>query len=229
MIRLIDSRKKDYIKERLKSFDAAILGTVYQLEQRTITLNTYEKTPNDKTFEFYLDDRYGANEDGTPNDDAYHMNLFETAVQACKDSGSIKHVVVFETPRTNRPEDFINILEKEGVAYTYVRAKNLKKDKMYSFEKGVKEMLGIKKLPKGSRIISPTTNEPNEEAAVFREDLAALIVQSLMSLNWSESRILEISGTSVEIVCDQNSKRKRFDTEWCPKSEVYAELLSKLP
>lgn len=224
----MDSTNKEYIKERLGSFDAAILGTVYQLEQRTVTLNTYEKTPNDKTFEIYLDERYGANEDGTPNDDFYHKNLFKTAVQACKESGSIKHVVVLETPRTNRPEDFIEILEKEEISYTYVRVKSLKKDKMYSFEKGVKEMLDIKKLPKGSRIIS-SAHEPNEEDAVFREDVAALIVQSLMSLKWNESRILEVSGASEDIASDQNSKRKRFDTEWCPNSEVYAKLLSQLP
>ncbi|KAL7520657.1 hypothetical protein ACHAWX_005376 [Stephanocyclus meneghinianus] len=153
LVRLVDSTDKDYIKDRLKSFDAAILGTVYQLEQRTVTGNTYEKTPNDKTFEFYLDERYGAREDGAPEDGSdYHISMFESAIQACKESGSIQNVVVLETPRTNRPMDFIRILEREGMPYTYIRSSHLKKDLTYSFEKGVKEKLNVTLLAAGSSV-----------------------------------------------------------------------------
>lgn len=200
------------------------------MEQRTVTGNTYEKTPNDRTFDFYMDERYGANEDGAPGDDSeYHLQMFEAAIQACKESGSIQHVVVLETPRTKRPEEFINILEKEEITYTFIRAKNLKKDKTYSFEKGVKEMLNIKVLPKGSIFSSIETQ--NEDTAVFREDVAALIVQSLMTLNWNQSRILEVSGTSecISVVPPVGRKSKQiFDKDWCPHSEAYAEVLSKL-
>ncbi|KAL7480917.1 hypothetical protein ACHAW6_006580 [Cyclotella cf. meneghiniana] len=230
LVRLVDSTDKDYIKDRLKSFDAAILGTVYQLEQRTVTGNTYEKTPNDKTYDFYLDERYGAREDGAPEDGSdYHISMFESAIQACKESGSIQHVVVLETPRTNRPMDFIRILEREGMPYTYIRSSHLKKDLTYSFEKGVKEKLNVVLLAAGSSVFPPSDEEKNDENAVFREDIAALIVQCLMSLNWKESRVIEVSSTSESIESHSPMEKKskqRFDNEWCPNSHVYAEMLA---
>ncbi|KAL3765895.1 hypothetical protein ACHAWO_007582 [Cyclotella atomus] len=226
LVRLVDTTNKDYITDRLKSFDAAVLGTVYQLESRTVTGNTYEKTPNDKTFDFYLDERYGVNEAGVPADDSeYHLQMFETTVHACKDSGSIHHLVVLETPRTKRPVEFINILERENMPYTYIRAKHFKKDKTYSFEKGVKDKLNIKLLHKGTTALSE--DQPKEDDALYREDLAALIVQSLMSLNWKKSRILEVSAAE-SIVSEAPSKKQKFDKEWCPNSQVYAEMLASL-
>lgn len=232
LVRLVDSTNKDYIKERLKSFDAAILGTVYQLEERTVTGNTYEKTPNDRTFDFYLDNRYSACQEGVPgNDSDYHVTMFEAAVQACKESQSIQHLVVLETPQTQRPMDFISILEREGMKYTYIRAKQLKKDTTYSFEKGIKEKLNVALIPKGSAI-SPYPEEPrSDEMAVFREDVAALMVQSLMMLNWKESRIMEVSATSENIGSTAPSDKKskqRFDKDWCPNSQIYAEILATL-
>lgn len=95
MVRLVDFSDVEHVTERLKSFDAAVLGTSYQLERRSVTGNTYEKTPNDKTYDFYLDERYGAREEDVPADDSsIHTEMFETAIRACKDSGSIRHVVV---------------------------------------------------------------------------------------------------------------------------------------
>lgn len=226
-MRLVDTTNKDYIKDRLKSFDAAILGTVYQLESRTVTGNTYETTPNDRTFDFYLDERYGCNENGAPGDESdYHLQMFETAIHACKESG-IQHLVIVETPRTQTPQEFINILEREEMKYTYIRAKHLTKDKTYTFEKGVKAKMDIKVLPK-SGVSSPSNEPKNEGDVIFREDLAALVVQSLMSLNWEQSRILEVSA-SENIASDVvNKKNQRFDQDWCPNSNVYAELLSAI-
>lgn len=226
MVRLVDTTNEDYIKDRLKTFDAAVLGTEYQLESRTVTGNTYENTPNDKTFDFYLDERYGANENGTPNDSDYHLQFFEKTIQACKKSGSIRHLVIVETPRTTRPQDYINVLDRENMTYTYIRAKKLKKDKVFSFEKGVKQLLEIKAQPKGGFVLSAVDEPENKSAAVFREDLAALVVQSLMSLNWKESRILEVSAS--ESIVSDNKKNQKFDKDWCPNSGLYADYLSAL-
>eukprot|EP00956_Cyclotella_meneghiniana_P010548 scaffold14638_cov87-Cyclotella_meneghiniana.AAC.12 len=225
LVRLIDSNNVDYITERLRSFDAVVLSTVYQLESRSVTGNTYEKTPNDKTFEFYMDERYGTNEDGAPGDDsAIHLELFQNSVRACKECGSIQHLVVLESPRTKRPEEFINILENEGIFYTYIKAKHLKKDKTYSFEKGVREKLCIQLLSSRTNVSSETNNE----SAVYREDIAALIVQSLMTLNWSKSRIMNVSSTSENIEAATASNKQRYDRVWCPNSNVYAEMLAAL-
>lgn len=48
----------DAISQRLKGYDAAMIGTVYTLEQRPVSLNTYETNPNSKTLEMYMGDRY---------------------------------------------------------------------------------------------------------------------------------------------------------------------------
>jgi hypothetical protein len=127
-----------YIKDRLKGYDAAIIGTMYQLERRAVTLNTYEKTPNDKTYEFYLDQRYGAIENDVPNDDSeIHQMIFTNSVRAFKEAG-ICHIVAIETPKTVNRMDYLNVLDNEGVAYTYIRTDSpLKKDITFTFEKGI--------------------------------------------------------------------------------------------
>lgn len=209
----------NYITERLKTFDAVVLSTVYQLESRSVTGNTYEKTPNDKTFEFYMDERYG----GAPGDDStVHLELFRNSIRACKECDSIQHVVVLESPRTKQPNEFIDILEKEGIYYTYIKANHLKKDKTYSFEKGVREKLSIQVLPGGTSVTSKT----NDENAAYREDIAALIVQSLMTLSWNKSRIIKVSSTSENIAAVATSNKQRYDSVWCPNSNFYAEMLA---
>mmetsp|Transcript_26609 Transcript_26609/g.56619 ORF Transcript_26609/g.56619 Transcript_26609/m.56619 type:complete len:354 (+) Transcript_26609:64-1125(+) len=235
LVRLVDTSDVDHIAERLKTFDACILGTTYQLEQRTVTLNTYEKTVNDKTYEMYLDERYGAWQNNVPDDDAeIHASIFSNSVRACREAG-ISHLVVVETPRTAQPMDFVTILEEEGIAYTYVRAMSaLKKDVNFTFEKGISNKLGVVNLPAGSSVTPFDAQNSGSETSMYREDFAALIVQSLMTLDWGESRILEVSSTPGSTL-SSGYKEKRpanrpmlFDKEWCPNSEVLAEVLSTL-
>lgn len=235
LVRLVDSSDVDHIAERLKTFDACILGTTYQLEQRTVTLNTYEKTVNDKTYEMYLDERYGAWKNNVPSDDAdIHTSIFRNSIRACKEAG-LSHVVVVETPRTARPSDFVDILEEEGMAYTYVRTLSaLKKDITYTFEKGITNKLNVVGLPAGSSLIPFDAHSAEKEPVVYREDYAALIAQSLMSLDWGESRILEVSstpGSSVSSAFGEKTpanKPARFDKDWCPNSGLLAEVLNAI-
>ncbi|KAL7535152.1 hypothetical protein ACHAXR_006306 [Thalassiosira sp. AJA248-18] len=236
LIRLVDTSDVDYMKERLKNFDAAILGTTYQLERRPVTGNTYEKNVNSKAFEIYLDERYGAWQVEVPSDDSdIHTSIFRNSVQACKESG-FSHLVVVETPRTVNPVDFINILEEEGVAYTYIRtASALVKDMTYTFEKGITNKLEVARLSTGSSLArgEPLSLAPFDEnkQPVTREDFAALVVQSLMTLDWGESRILEVSsspGSSISTEYGAKKSKLIFDKEWCPNSELLAEVLSAL-
>jgi len=76
---------------------------------------------------------------------------------------------------------------------------------------------------------------------VAREDLAALVVQSVLSLDWSKSRVLELrcapgglpESMSCAVVADDNVGRKkeygkkpaRTDIEWCVNSSVLAQKL----
>ncbi|KAL7463043.1 hypothetical protein ACHAXS_003415 [Conticribra weissflogii] len=227
LVRLVDTSTVEHITERIKSFDAAVLGTVYQLERRTVTLNTYEKTPNDKTYDFYLDERYGAREDDVPADDAdIHVDMFRNMVKACKESGSIQHLVVLETPKTSRPMDFVNILEEEGIAYTYLRVKSaMKKDVYFTFDKGIKDSLDVVSVPLELPLEPIDASNAGNESVVYREDVAALIVQSLMSLDWSKSRVLEVSASSAPVEFVPPGKKAKFDKEWCTNSKLIGEKL----
>lgn len=221
LVRLIDTSDVDHIIERVQSYDAAVLGTVYQLEKRAVTLNTYEKTPNDKTYDFYLDEKYGAWENDVPSDDSeFHAQIFANSLQALVESGSMKHVVVIETPRTPDPMVFINILEEVGIPYTYLRIKGkLIKDISFSFDKGVKDSLAVSKFQPD--FIYPIENEVYEnERPVYREDVAALVVQSLMSLDWNESKILEVASSPLPLNNHVPTKKTRTDRDWCINSEL---------
>lgn len=229
LVRLVDFTDTDYIKERVKNFDAAVLGTTFQLERRAVTLNTYEKSVNDKTYELYLDERYGAWENDVPSyDDAIHATIFRNAVTACKEAG-VRHLVVVETPRTMQPADFLSILDEVGVAYTYIRSTSeLSKDINYTFEKGITNKLGVTRLPVGSSVSTEAETESGQP--IKREDLAALVVQSLMTLDWGESRILEVTSTDSTVSSGYGGKKskQRFDRDWCPNSNLLAEVLSNL-
>jgi hypothetical protein len=228
----VDISDVDHIKERLKNYDAAIIGTTYQLERRSVTLNTYEKTPNDKTYEFYLDERYGAWENDVPSDDSdIHASIFKNTVRACKEAG-ICHLVVVETPRTVHHVDFLKVLEEEGVPYTYIRTDSaLKKDITYTFEKGISNKLGVVRLSLGTKLASVDTTKIENSLPVNREDIAALIVQSLITLDWTQSRILEINSSVYNVSSGYGAKEsrgQRYDKEWCPNSKIFADVLSAL-
>lgn len=237
LVRLVDISDVDYIQERLRGFDAAILGTTYQLEPRSVTPNTYEKmNPNAKTYEFYLDERYGAwGQENVPgDDDDIHKSMFRNSLGACKEAG-LSHVVVVETPRTVRPVEYMNILEEEGgdITYTYIRTDSpLSKDKTYTFEKGISNKLDVRIVDKSALTSSiDTAQKSDKTSAINREDLAALIVQSLMQLDWRESRILEVSPSGINISSGFGTKEKRkqkYDQFWCPNADLLGDVLSAL-
>lgn len=219
-----------YIKERLKGYDAAIIGTMYQLERRAVTLNTYEKTPNDKTYEFYLDQRYGAIENDVPSDDSeIHQMIFANSVRACKEAG-ISHIVVIETQKTVNRMDYLDVLDNEEVSYTYIRTDSpLKKDITFTFEKGISSKLGVSKRSK--LLTSIATPNTEDRTAINREDIAALVVQSLMTFGWGTNRILEVHSTGVNVSSDYGEKETRgqkYDKQWCPNSDILADALSSV-
>ncbi len=237
MVRLTNMQDVDAICQRLKGMDAAILGTVYQMERKSVALNTYEKTPNDKTFEFYLDDRYGSEWDVSPDDTESHLTMFKNSVDACKDAG-LEHIVVIETPNTKDPKPFAKILDEAGVPFTYIRiGGKLETTKMYTFEEGIQADIEIDGLTLSDNYMykngynagdwTDSAPEIQSDSVIAREDVAALAVQSLISLEWNKSRCLKlVSKDSLEKV---DEKKMKSDKEWCMKSKILAEeLLAKM-
>ena len=245
-IRLTDMQSVDSIKERIKGIDAVIMGTVYQLEKRPVTANTYGKTPNDKTFEFYLDDRNLVEEDVSYDEMETHLNMFQNSIDACK-LADVKHIVVLETPNTFSTKPFAEIIDNAGIPFTYIRASApLENTKLYTFEEGIQSdvklqgfTLGVDYASKvgysagdwSDSFLSEVTGGKN---AVPREDLAALAVQSLMSLEWTRSRCIDISSVG-KLKKEQNSsdeyrpkKILKSDRDWCMNSGELAAKLSSI-
>lgn len=237
MVRLTNMQSVESIANRLSGYHAVLVGTAYQLEVRPVTGNTYEQSPNDKTVEFYLDEIKSGRFDVT--DMETHMTLFKNTLEGCKQAG-IQHIVVVETPQTPDPKPFAKELDEAGVPFTYIHARC---DELVSVQdwvhyKGVQSNLDIQSFTFSSGYASETgykagdwmdaladTRFGGEGTSIPREDIAALAVQSLQSLDWSTSRCLEVSsvGPLKEAVTVAG---KRPDREWCANSNVLAEKLA---
>jgi len=247
----------EHVAQRLRGVDAVVLGTVCQLEPgRTVTGNTYEKTPNDKTTEFFLDEKRGFGDENSAQAvreqlDA-HLNLFQTAIDACKLAGSIQHVVVLETPNTPSAEPFAKILDDSGLKFTYIYTNASHGEggsaqwtqcKDWTFERGVQNADGMnleaatlgddyssKPGYKAGDWASSLPQLTRGSADIFREDIAALAVQSMLSLDWDTCRVIGMSCSDQEkeevVETYRPFRPPKSDREWCMKSNLIADLLS---
>jgi len=244
LIRLTNMQDVESIKQSLNGMDAAILGTVNKLQTKNAPF-TYSRTPNDKTYEMFFDDKFAIDED-VPYDDDKHLILFRNSIEACEKAG-LKHVVVVETPSTVDPKDFITILDEANIHFTYIHSTGpMENIKFFTFEEGIQSDLNIKGLVLKNGYgqnnardwaipILRDRKSSNSNECVPREDIAAVIVQSLMSLDWERSRYLEISSkgklasalASLEDNGPYMPKRKtkmiKSDRKWCMNSELLEE------
>jgi len=230
MVSLTNFDDRESIVSSLKNMDAVVLGTSYQLEKRSVTGNTYEKTPNDKTYELYLDERRGAN-DELADDHGFHLSLFQRIVDSCASAG-VQHAVVIETPKTENPEAYLKILNESNMCFTYIQCKaKWENAKDYTFEKGLSQTFDIQtssvKQKDFFEKFSPNSNA--ELGVFFREDIAALAVQTLQSLDWKTSRLMYAKPVRDEKPSRETSALKgRFDKVWCHNSYELEALLSNV-
>ncbi|KAG7339236.1 hypothetical protein IV203_002118 [Nitzschia inconspicua] len=220
-VKLTNMTIVDAIQSRLNGFDAAILGTRFTLEPRPVTLGSYEKSPNDKTMEFYMERPRIATVKGI-DDPNYSLQLFNNILQACKSEG-LRHLVVIETDSefdtdTVAGDKYLALLEEVGVPYTYIRPvgsfENLKE---YTYAKGVQSTL---------KITQPTSLEEFQSGSgtLYREDFAAVCVQALLSLDWSDNRVLQVEP--VGSLGQEIAGRAIPQREWCMNSDSLQELLA---
>lgn len=177
------------IAERLKGYDALVLGGGLETKVRSVTPNTYETTPNDKTTELYWQ---GVTE--------YHSEAFQIVRQVVlQASQHLQHIVALDPTGS-----FLPILQEGSVPFTCLQTSSpIVTTKDYTYRKGVQTPL-----------IVSTTQQESSSLPVHIEDLAALSVQCLMSLDWKTSRCLYVTaGTTVV-----QGSPKRPDQEWCVDS-----------
>ena len=69
-----------------------------------------------------------------------------------------------------------------------------------------------------------TTDHPNSSAVLYREDLAAVAVQSLLSLDWSTNGVFNVG-------CTGPASYQKVDSvarEWCVNSDRLKYLMEHL-
>ena len=181
------------IADRLHGYDALVLGAGLETKLRSITPNTYEKTPNDKTTELYWQ---GSTLDDGPNMEA--LSIVKTVLQASK---HLKHIVALD-PKGS----FLPMLQEGAVPFTCLQTSSpIITTKDYTYRKGVQTPLSLK----------TTAAETTSDQSLHVEDLAALSVQCLLSLDWSTSLSLHVTaGTKLP----SETNLKRPDQEWCVNS-----------
>jgi hypothetical protein len=222
-VKLTDMTSIEAIRGKVKGFDAAVLATKCTLEKRPVTMGSYEKSPNDKTLEFFMDRRRGDTVGGTDDNPEYAFKLFETSVNACREEG-LKHVVVVETdlefvgdgPQITPVGDkYIRILEDSQLAFTYIRPfGRLQNLPDYTYAKGLQSSLIVSRVTNSNDLLETS----NDTSIIYREDLAALCVQTLLTLRWDECRVLKVG--SADTLQGSDAKGITPQKEWCVNSDV---------
>jgi hypothetical protein len=221
-VKLTDMTNMDAIQSRLNNFDAAILATRFTLESRPVTLGSYEKSPNDKTMEFYLERPRTATIKGVDNPE-YSLRLFRNILQASKSEG-LRHLVVLETDSEfgdDRVRDkYLQILEETSIPYTYIRPiGSLENSKDFTYIKGIQSNLKI----------TPATTLDDFKAILpgsilYREDVAAVCVQALLSLDWNTNRVLQVE--QIGYLDKENHGKSIPHREWCMNSYMLQDMLA---
>jgi hypothetical protein len=218
-VKLTDMSSVATIQERVQGFDAAIMATRCTLEKRPVTPGSYEKSPNSKTVEFYMDQPRSSSIIG--NDDSnFSFQMFQKAVEACREGG-IKRIVTIETDGEFANDSavgtrYLDVLRSCGVPYCYIiPSGKLENIQDYTHAKGVQSNLKIKFV----NDIESAKKVPS--TIIYREDLAALTCQSLLSLDWDIDAILQVECTGP---LSLQSTTIPVSQEWCVNSMTLESL-----
>jgi hypothetical protein len=221
-VKLTDLMDVLEIQRRLEGWDALILGNDVSYQCRPITPGTYERTPNDKTYEIYWDAPKGSwvPSSDTRGVDAVQENLVCNVIEAARRAG-VQHIVAVESPDTElRLRPRLESLAPR-IPYTIIRHGGLLKDTQdFTYRKGVQGQLVVS-LQAGNEDCPGGVEE--KLSSLRREDVAALCVQSLQSLEWSQSRCLDVKCS--EILTNVAPSGKRPDQEWLVNSYLLEQAL----
>ena len=217
-VKLTDLTSVDAIKARLSGCDALILGSDMAVQSRKVTSGTYEKTPNDKCNEIY----WKAPVTLLRQDDDSQVvdNILSNVMEAAK-SAKIKHIVFVD--ESGEGTSYLDLLEQTGVPFTSIQpAGELVSFPSYTYQNGIQGDLAVTSAANPSSDSSPSSFS-SYDGRCYEEDVAALCVQCLLSLNWNKSRTLSVS-TSGPAIRSKNSKRP--DQEWCVNSYLLEQALT---
>lgn len=228
-IKLTNMMNVDSIVDRLQYLDAAIIGLDIVAEKRPVTGGTYETGPNSKTYEIYWDYRRASQTKPDIDTVPAIEQILDNTFEACQ-KANLKHIVVVGSQDPEQEQAVQKRLDQLTIPYTYIRyVGDLETCPSYTYREGVQGNLQIVSLDnkeKNSSEAATTSSTKNDDLFIFREDLAALCVQCLQSLDWEKSYNLLVTCDGRKAVVT-NPTGKRADQEWCVNSIVLEEYLSK--
>jgi hypothetical protein len=227
VVKLTNMMDVESIQQRLQGYDALILGNDWTLTERPCTANTFEMSPNDKTWEVYwgsLKSSENVDDDDDDDDadkasllqaqDRIKSEILDNILQAVKLAG-IQHIVGVDSGTAlTTDSSLLSRLIDSGVPYTCIQpVGQLINVPDYTYRKGVVGQLLVQAVQHDEENDFTTASSSLQLA---KEDVAAMCVQSLQSLDWTTSRTLQVSCSGSLQVLQPVSKRP--DQEWCVES-----------
>jgi hypothetical protein len=221
-IKLTDMQSVDALQQSLQGFEAVIWGTDLSFLQRSVTAGTYDKSPNDKAFELY----WGAQGNAIGDEMAtVKETILDNLLQGCKAAG-VKHMVVVQD---NASDNWLPRLEKCGVPFTFIRPTGeVLAVQDYTYRMGIQGSLSVSVMPSDDGMsTSSSSSSSSSPSPISTEDVAALCVQCLQSLDWDKSRCINVScNGALNVESLGPVAKKRPDEEWCVRSSVLEGVLT---
>jgi hypothetical protein len=219
-VKLTDLMDGEAIQRRLEGWDALILGNDVSYQYRPVTGGTFEKSPNDKTFEVYWDAPKGFEVPNRANVDPIQEQLVLNVIEAAQRAG-IQHIVAVENRACGfKLEPRLESLSSR-MPYTIIRHEGLlTTTENYTYHKGVQGRLRVSRQTGGDDNLSSTWEGTS---LLTYEDVAALCVQTLHSLKWTESRCVDVRCN--EMLTSVATSGMRPDQEWVVNSYLLEDAL----
>ncbi|KAL7581006.1 hypothetical protein ACA910_005815 [Epithemia clementina (nom. ined.)] len=213
-VKLTDFTSVQAIQSRLSGYDALILGSDMAVQSRKLTFGTYERSPNDKCNEIYWK--------GPPTlipqdgDRAIVEGILTNVLEAAK-AAQMKHIVFVDESRDGF--SYSGLLENTGVPFTRILpAGELVPLASYTYKDGVQ----------GDLVLNQEKQTFAYDGRCYEEDIAALCIQCLLTLDWSRSRSFTVStaGPITKDAIAQLKNTKRPDQQWCVNSLLLERALA---
>jgi len=226
-IKPTDMSSVDNIRAKVGGFDAAILATRYCYKSLPVTMGTFAKGPNDRTREFYMDQpRSITSRSNLEDDPGYSNDIFCNTLEACKNMG---HLVVVETDAEFEAggectvgDKYLQLLEESQIPYTYIRPLGrMENIDNFTFKKGIQSDLKIVRANSVEEFL------PVEDKKIYREHVAAVCVQALVTLGWEDNRVIQVEQALEDLPVSK--KKVTPQKEWCVNSGMIMESLAAIP
>jgi hypothetical protein len=197
-IKLMNFGNEASIEQRLKGCDAVIMGGEFLLNERPVTAGTFETSPNSKTMEMYW-------EGDTCEESGFMQETVLANILSAAKGAGLKHIVGVGNELLRAK------LESTGITYTCLEPLGQIMDVQdFTYRKGVQGSMSLMTVDDFS------LRQDTPPSPIAREDLAALCVQALLSLDWRTSRHIFVTCLGAAEPPYNNSKRP--DQEWCVNS-----------